>query len=318
MNFIDILLILVISLATYNGWKKGFLEGALDLISWIATLVLGFWLFGYVVEFLESYIKVSGIWLFPLSFLITLLATRFVVASLVSRGYSAIPATAHTHRINNFLGLVPGLISGLIYGALLVTLFLLIPFSDLLTTKSQESVIGSRLTNQVNRVEARISPHLSEAIKRSANQLTVEPASDKTIELPFTVKNPKPKPDLEAQMLILLNKERAKKGLKPLKHDPELVPVARAHCRDMFARGYFSHKSPEGQTPTDRIRAANVSFVTAGENLALAQTLDIAHTGLMNSPGHRANILRPAFGRVGIGILDGGIYGIMVTQNFRN
>ncbi len=39
---------------------------------------------------------------------------------------------------------------------------------------------------------------------------------------------------------------------------------------------------------------------------------------LMNSPGHRANILYPEFGRVGIGIMDGGIRGLMVTQNFRN
>ncbi|MDQ3129497.1 MAG: colicin V production protein, partial [Acidobacteriota bacterium] len=44
----------------------------------------------------------------------------------------------------------------------------------------------------------------------------------------------------------------------------------------------------------------------------------IAHTGLMNSPGHRANILQPNFGRVGIGVLDGGRRGLMITQNFRN
>ena len=78
------------------------------------------------------------------------------------------------------------------------------------------------------------------------------------------------------------------------------------------------HITPEGKAPSDRIRAAKVPFITAGENLALAQTLGIAHNGLMNSPGHRANILHPAFRRVGIGILDGGPYGIMVTQNFRN
>jgi uncharacterized protein YkwD len=56
----------------------------------------------------------------------------------------------------------------------------------------------------------------------------------------------------------------------------------------------------------------------AGENLAMAQSLNIAHDGLMKSPGHRANILRLHFGRVGIGVLDGGRDGLMVTQNFRN
>jgi uncharacterized protein YkwD len=63
---------------------------------------------------------------------------------------------------------------------------------------------------------------------------------------------------------------------------------------------------------------SNVRFLTAGENLALAQTVTVAHTGLMNSPGHRANILRPQFGRVGIGIMDGGMRGLMVSQEFRN
>jgi uncharacterized protein YkwD len=66
------------------------------------------------------------------------------------------------------------------------------------------------------------------------------------------------------------------------------------------------------------MREANVRFRIAGENLALAQTLQMAHTGLMNSPGHRANILRPQFGRVGIGIMDGGKRGLMVSQEFRN
>jgi uncharacterized protein YkwD len=86
----------------------------------------------------------------------------------------------------------------------------------------------------------------------------------------------------------------------------------------MFAKGYFAHVNLEDEDPFDRMRNEKVRFLRAGENLALAQTLTIAHNGLMNSPGHRANILQPGFGRVGIGILDGGIYGLMITQNFRN
>jgi len=86
----------------------------------------------------------------------------------------------------------------------------------------------------------------------------------------------------------------------------------------MFARGYFAHDTPENRDPFDRMREAGVRFVVAGENLAHGPTIQIAHTGLMNSPGHRANILRAQFGRVGIGIMDGGKRGLMVTQNFRN
>ena len=119
-------------------------------------------------------------------------------------------------------------------------------------------------------------------------------------------------------MLEMVNQERAAHGLDPVEADPEMTEVARRHSADMFARGYFSHYTPEGRDPFDRMREMNVSFRTAGENLALAPTLQIAHTGLMNSPGHRANILQPRFGRLGIGIMDGGRRGLMITQKFRN
>ncbi len=119
-------------------------------------------------------------------------------------------------------------------------------------------------------------------------------------------------------MLILVNQERAKVGAKPLKLDTTLVSVARAHSTDMWQRQYFAHTDPDGKSPFDRMTAAGVIFTTAGENLALAQTVERAHEGLMNSPGHRRNILDPAFGRIGIGVIDGGVYGKMFTQDFAN
>ena len=119
-------------------------------------------------------------------------------------------------------------------------------------------------------------------------------------------------------MLDLVNQERTTRGLKPVKADPQLTEVGRMHSQDMFSRGYFSHYTPEGKDPFDRMKASHVHFLSAGENLALGQTLMICHEGLMNSPGHRANILNPSFGRLGIGILDGGVYGLMISQEFRN
>jgi uncharacterized protein YkwD len=119
-------------------------------------------------------------------------------------------------------------------------------------------------------------------------------------------------------MLSWVNAERIKAGLNTVKADPELTKVARKHSVDMFQKGYFSHVSLTGTGPFDRMRADGVKFTNAGENIALAPTLDIAHSGLMHSPGHRANILRPEFGRLGIGIVDGGKYGFMISQEFRN
>jgi uncharacterized protein YkwD len=148
--------------------------------------------------------------------------------------------------------------------------------------------------------------------------LTVQPESHERVNLPYKVVNPRPRPDLEAQMLELVNRERLAARLRPLAPDPELTEVARKHSADMFARGYFAHDTPEGLDPFARMRAAGVRYLTAGENLALAPSLQVAHHGLMNSPGHRANILHPQFGRLGIGIMDGGIRGLMISQEFRD
>jgi uncharacterized protein YkwD len=119
-------------------------------------------------------------------------------------------------------------------------------------------------------------------------------------------------------MLVLINQERAKAGLAALAWDEDLAKVARAHSTDMFARGYFAHKNPDGLSPFDRMANAGITFKAAGENLAYAATVELAHGGLMRSPGHRANILEKDFGRVGIGIIDAGPYGKMFTQSFRD
>jgi uncharacterized protein YkwD len=228
------------------------------------------------------------------------------------------PEETHRNSANQFFGIIPGAVNGAINATLLAALLLALPLWDGLSEKARESRIANKLAYQVEWLDEKLSPIFDEAIRRSMNKLTVEPESDKSVTLNYTVKSPEIRHDLEAKMLDMVNAERAKTGLKPLKPDPELAEVARAHSRDMFARGFFSHVTPEGRTLTDRVRSARVSFLTAGENLALGPTLTICHQGLMNSPGHKANILHEAFGRVGIGVLDGGRYGLMITQNFRN
>jgi uncharacterized protein YkwD len=128
----------------------------------------------------------------------------------------------------------------------------------------------------------------------------------------------KPAPQLERAMLTLVNEERGKRGLRLLSTDGELTRVARAHSLDMILRRYFSHYSPDGDDPFDRFRTAGIRYRAAGENLALAPELEQAHTMLMRSKDHRENILRPSFGRVGIGIIDGGSRGLMISQEFRD
>lgn len=117
-------------------------------------------------------------------------------------------------------------------------------------------------------------------------------------------------------MVDLVNAERSRAGLPALQVDPVLVGLARLKSEDMVAKGYFGHISPTYGSPFAMMDQAGVRYRYAGENLAGAPTVDVAHRALMNSPGHRANILNPHFTHVGIGIARGGPYGYMYTQMF--
>jgi uncharacterized protein YkwD len=150
----------------------------------------------------------------------------------------------------------------------------------------------------------------------TTHALTHETGSEEMVHLPFRVSEADALPDIETAMIGKLNEERARQGLAPLAPDTALTRIARQHSRDMLAHSYFSHETPFGVTPFQRMQAAGIHYTIAGENIALAPTLEIAHTGLMHSPGHRANILRRSFGHVGIGVLDGGKFGLMITQDF--
>ena len=120
----------------------------------------------------------------------------------------------------------------------------------------------------------------------------------------------------EQQMLALVNQERERAGLPALQADMRLVLVARKKAQDMVDKNYFSHTSPTYGSPFDMMKAAGITYRTAGENLAGSFSVESAHRALMNSEGHRRNILNPAFTHVGIGIVRGGPYGMMFTQMF--
>ena len=83
----------------------------------------------------------------------------------------------------------------------------------------------------------------------------------------------------------------------------------------MYVEGFFSHTSPTTGRIGDRMAAAGIPYLVVGENLALAATARTVHEGLMDSPGHRANILGERFTRVGVGVIRGP-YGLMVVQVF--
>ncbi|MFL6228552.1 MAG: CvpA family protein [Pyrinomonadaceae bacterium] len=318
VNYVDVLLVVVVLLSAAAGYRRGFILGVLDLVRWVGSLVAGLRFYQPLARWLAPRVQWDAAWTPPIAFLITAIAAGVLIHVVGSLLLRRVGDEAHERRVNRAFGVLPGLANGLISAAILASLLLAAPLPERLQQDARASTLANRLAAPTERLEAALTPVFDEAIRRTLTQLTIKPESGETVQLGYTVESPRPRPDLEAEMLVLVNGERAAVGLKPLAPDSELTEVARRHSIDMFARGYFAHVTPEGLSPFDRMTAAGVKFRTAGENLALAPTLRIAHTGLMNSPGHRANILQPAFGRLGIGIVDGGRRGLMVSQEFRN
>lgn len=317
MNYVDIILLIVMALAVLGGWMKGFILGSINLIVWIGSLLSGFFFYRYIGNFLKTIFPSFGVWSFPIAFIFIIILARILLTVLFNFILKRTSEKSHRNIFNHILGLIPGAINGIIYATIIAALLVSVPFANKLSGKTS-SVIADKLTANVGWIDDKLSPVFSDAVHQSLAKTTVEPEADATVQLNFTVKDALTKPGLEMKMLDLVNAERTKRGLKALEWDAALLPVARAHSQDMFARGYFSHYTPEEKNPFDRMKAAGIKYYSAGENLALGPTLQICHEGLMNSPGHRANILNPSYGRIAIGIADGGAHGIMISQEFRN
>lgn len=115
--------------------------------------------------------------------------------------------------------------------------------------------------------------------------------------------------DYENQVAALINNVRVENGLAPVAADGALTDVAIARSQDMINRNYFSHYTPEGTTVFNFLRGAGIGYRYAGENLAQCMPASIGSpeaflNAWLNSPSHRANILRAQYGKIGVSMVE--------------
>lgn len=121
----------------------------------------------------------------------------------------------------------------------------------------------------------------------------------------------------EYQLFDLVNSIRVRNGLGALKWNAPLATVARNHSIDMAKNNFFDHTNLKGESPFDRMRKGGLNYRSAGENIAMGQMSSIfAHEGLMNSKGHRDNILQAGYMELGTGVSFQGKNVPFYTQNF--
>lgn len=325
ISLLDVIIVGVILFYAVEGYQLGFTFAFLDLLSFVLSFLLGLTLYSVLGKQLISWFSMPPGFANALGFFLIALISEIIVNLILRRFVIYAPRLPEKHAISQFyakikhpLGILPGLASAFILLSFLLTVVIALPSSPYLKQLVTTSRLSAAFIAHTAGFEHQLNDVFGGALDETLNVLTVKPESDETVVLHFTVKDPAVDIASERKMLSLVNSERTSRGLLPLILDSSLQSLARSYAKEMFQQGYFSHYDPEGRSPFDRMNDAGITYVSAGENLALAPSVDLAHQGLMNSPGHRANILSPNYHRVGIGVMDGGIYGKMFVQEFTN
>lgn len=317
-NWVDLVIIVVLFFFIAEAFQTTFLVMLFDFFSFFLSLVISLRFYPFASLLLKENFKLGWSVSNALGFLALAILSESLLSLVFNLFLKRIPERFAKGLINKFLALFPAVLEGLIFISFVLTIFISFPVNPKIKSDISESKIGSLLVKKTSRFERILHEIFGGILEDTLTYLTIEPSSKKTIELNLDGTSLNLDQKAEQEMFQIINEERDRAGVPRLEFDEGLRDVAREHARDMWERKYFSHYSPEGEDVGDRLEKAGISYQYAGENLALAPTVFLAHNGLMNSAGHRANILEKKFKKVGIGVVDNGYYGKMFVQVFTN
>lgn len=305
-----------------RGWLRGFVKESMDLIGLVLGIVAAFRLSPEMGEFLSGWTGlddsparlIGGIVVFLLVGIGASVGAHYLGRAMNRPGLRA---------SNRALGAGLALGWGWFLATLILSVLLVLPLPDRYVVAMENSVLTDTLTNPELSTQRTFHAIAGDSVLESllslqrivgSKQVIIE--DDETLELRAIERSElAASPDVAAEIFELLNRARIDEGLDPLAWSDGLTPVGEAHAFEMYTQGYFSHVSPITGSVGDRATQAGLTYRLVGENLALAASPHMVHDGLMNSPGHRENILRTEFRRVGIGVVDGPL-GLMVVQVF--
>lgn len=315
MNLVDLVILIVLFFFIFEGWGKSFFLEVLDLSGFILSFLLSLKFYYLAAKQLEIYFTLPHSLSNVLGFIIiwylaeTLL---FFAVRIVSKGLE----TGKISLSEKIFSLIPAFLKGLVFTSIVLILAATFPIQPRIKKDVQDSKIGSAILAKTYQLETPLRNIFGGVAYETLTFLTVKPQTQEKVNLGFQNNNYIFDESLENSMINLVNQERSKVGLISLSFNSSLREIARLHSADMFSQGYFAHHSPDDKDVADRAKDIGYSFQVIGENLAYAPTLQLAHQGLMNSPGHRANILGEDYKKIGIGIARSDEYGLMITQNF--
>ncbi len=315
INFFDIILLVGFGFYIYEESSLGALPALTNLIAIVVSFMGGLMLYPFFSALITNLFSLSKGISDAVSFLL-ICTVLFLVTTNIIAFFTRKSSLLFPNKYSRALGAIFGALSFLLISAFIVSILLSFPVSTVIKSQIRTSLSGKFLFTKTLSLEVATHRIFGGALSDSLNFLTIKPDADSTITLHFKTNNGTIDTVSEKQMLKLINHEREKRGISQLVLSTRLTKVARQHAQDMLMRGYFSHYTPEGLSPFDRLEKENITYNSAAENLAFAPEVDLAVSGFMKSEGHRKNILDPSFHKVGIGVIDAGIYGKMFVQEF--
>ena len=320
MNPLDILILLIVLISIGAGVRRGFIIGLYDIIVAVIGLIfaaLSYELFAAIpAALLDLSQPVNNLTGFFLACTIIAAPAMFLLRPILRRFRSLTGIIPGVHPLDRLFGVIPGAVQGVVIAFVIVLATGFFSTSNTVGGWLEDSQFGLSLYRAgAGRV---IDTATNAGFDPSEFFALTRRSQVGSHVLPFKVSSDdlRVSPEDEAAMLDLLNSERTAVGLPRLDVDAELTAVARLHGIEMFNEGYFSHQSPNSGTPFDRLDSRGITYQVAGENLAFAPTVERAHDGLMDSDGHRANILEGGYRRVGIGVIVSDSHGMMFVQVF--
>ena len=318
-SLIDAAIVLLLLAAIWAGYRSGFIATAYGLATWIVSFAAAVLFQAQAARVVENF-GVSPVTARPIGFIVVLVLVEALFS--VAGHFALTPIVRAAHRIrvmertDRVLGIFPSAARALFVMAIVLAAVVVSPVNSDVKASVESSRIARGLIDQISAFQptlARLSGQLGESVPLFITKLGEDQREE--LDLPSNLQL-SADPVAERQMFDLVNEERAAVGLTRLQWDDRLLPVARQHSEEMFKLKYFAHQSPVSGSPFDRLKAAGITYTRAGENLAYAQSVSVAHRGLMQSQGHRENILRPEFTHIAIGVISAGPYGRMFTQMF--
>lgn len=317
-NWVDVGIVVTLFLFALDGWERGIFWLLAQLGSFVGGILIAFRFYAPLAPQVARLLSLPHGLAKAIAFLLLAMGTEALLSPWLYRLASRVPKKYFPRWWRGVLSLGPSLVSGGVLVAFVLSFLVSAPIRPQIKRDIVDSNLGGWFIEFGGTLERNLSGVFGEATKETLTFVTTPVGSGERVDLGFELEAQAYEVDSasEGELLALVNQERAKEGLQTLEWYPDAVSVARSHSEDMLKRGYFSHYSPEGEDAGDRLQKAGIQYRVAGENLALAPSISVAHQGLMDSPGHRANILSPEFSRVSIGVIDGGTYGKMITQIF--